>query len=92
MILTFKHKGLQAYFERGDISKIAPNHLKRLRLVLAKLHTAETIKDMEFPGSGLHSLKGDKKLFWSVRINGGWRLIFRIERGYVYDVDYLNYH
>jgi len=92
MILTFKHKELRIYFERGVTSKITQSHLKRLRWVLAKLHTAEIIKDMDFPGSGLHPLKGDKKNFWSLSINGNWRLIFRFEKGHAYDVDYIDYH
>ena len=47
---------------------------------------------MNFPGSGLHKLKGDHQEYWSVSVNGNWRLIFRFENGDVYDVDYLDYH
>ncbi len=92
MIITFKNKALHILFEKGDASKIKPNHVKRLRLVLAKLHTADNIKDMDFPGSGLHSLKGSKKNFWSISVSGNWRLIFRFEKNNAYDVDYLDYH
>jgi proteic killer suppression protein len=92
MIITFKHKGLKTYFETGNGSKIKQDHTKRLRLILAKLQSAEEIKDMDFPGSGLHSLKGDKKNYWSVSISGNWRLIFRFEKGYAYEVDYIDYH
>jgi proteic killer suppression protein len=92
MIVTYKHKDLRAYIERGDASKLTQSHLKRLRFVLAKLNTAATIEDMNFHGSGLHPLKGDKKNFWSVRIDGGWRLIFQFEDGDAFDVDYINYH
>ena len=92
MIITFKHKGLKTYFETGNTSKIKQDHVKRLRLILAKLHSAEEIKDIDFPGSGLHSLKGDKKNYWSVSISGNWSLIFRFEKGYVYEVDYIDYH
>ena len=92
MIITFKHKELRMFFEKGDPSKIKQSHLKRLRLILAKLHTAEKIKDMDFPGSDIHSLKGDKKNFLAVSISGNWRLIFRFEEGHAYDVDYLDYH
>lgn len=92
MIKTFKHKDLRMFFEKGDASKVKHSHLNRLRLILAKLHTAEKIKDMDFPGSGLHSLKGDKKDFWAVSISGNWRLIFRFESGHAYDVDYIDYH
>ena len=30
--------------------------------------------------------------FWSVTINGNWRVVFRFENGDVTDVDYLDYH
>lgn len=92
MIQSFKHKSLQLYFEKGDSSKLKQSHLKRLRLILAKLHTAVAIKDMNFPGAGLHPLKGEKKDFWSLTVSGNWRLIFRFENGDAYDVDYLDYH
>lgn len=92
MIITFKHKYLRAYFEKGEASKLTQSHLKRLRLVLTTLNMAETVQEMDVPGLGLHPLKGDKKNFWSVRINGGWRIIFQLEDGNVFDVDYINYH
>ena len=30
--------------------------------------------------------------FWSIKINGNWRLIFRFSNGDAYDVNYLDYH
>ena len=50
------------------------------------------MKDVNFPGSYLHKLKGEWKGYWSVKIAGGWRLIFKFKDGGVYDVDYLDYH
>jgi Plasmid maintenance system killer protein len=47
---------------------------------------------MDYPGSGLHPLKGGLKGFWSVRISGNWRVIFWFENGDAYIVDYLDYH
>ena len=92
MIVSFNHKDLRIFFEKGIATKLNHAHTKRLRLVLLKLHMAENIKDMNFPGSGLHHLKGDKGTFWSVSINGNWRLIFRFEAGHAYDVNYIDYH
>ena len=48
--------------------------------------------DMNYPGSGLHSLKGNLKHFLSVSVSGNWRIIFSFEKGEVFDVDYLDYH
>lgn len=92
MIITFKHKGLQAFFLDGKWAKIKYSHLSRLNLILAKLNTAVQISDMNFPGSNLHPLSGKYKEFWSVTINGNWRIIFRFENKNAYDVDYVDYH
>ncbi len=92
MIKTFKHKGLQQFFLKGSIGKINANHVTKLRLVLAKLNTSVSINDMNFPGSNLHSLKGEKKGRWAVSINGNWRVEFSFENENAYNVDYLDYH
>lgn len=92
MIKSFKHKGLKKFFEKDDASRIHQNHIKRLRLILTLLHGAKETKDMNFPGSNLHRLVGDKQDLWSVRVSGNWRIVFRLEYGDVYDVDYLDYH
>lgn len=92
MIKTIYHRGLRQFYEKGDTSKIQAQHAKKLRPILGLLKTAKTVEDMNFPGSDLHTLKGDLKGFWAVRISGNWRVVFRIEDGDVYDVDYLDYH
>ena len=91
-IETFKHKGLRNYFMDGEIGKLNPEHIKKLRLLISSLDASVDIRNMNFPGSGLHKLKGDHQEYWSVSVNGNWRLIFRFENGDVYDVDYLDYH
>ena len=92
MIKNFKHKGLQAFFEKGKLAKIKASHANRLRLVLAKLNTSASINDMNFPGSNLHPLKGNMKEFWSVDVNGNWRVVFKFDKEGAYDVDYIDYH
>ena len=57
-----------------------------------KSNENQNIRDMNFPGSNLHKLSGDREGFWSVSVSGNWRVIFRFEDGDVYDVDYLDYH
>jgi len=92
MIINFKHKGLEQFFLKGKSAKINPKHITKLRLIIAKLHTSVDIKDMDFPGSNLHPLKGDKKDYWSVNVNGNWRVIFRFHNENAYDIDYIDYH
>ncbi len=92
MITKINHKGLERYFTTGNTSGVKQEHIKKIRLILGKLNTAYDIKDMRYPGSCLHLLKGDKKGFWSVSVSGNWRIIFRFENGEVIDVDYIDYH
>jgi toxin HigB-1 len=90
VIKSFRHKGLKKFFETGDESGIRPEHAKRLRLLLFKLDTAKSVKDMSFPGSGLHALKGKYAGLYAVKVSGNWRLIFRFEGTDAYDVNYLD--
>ena len=53
-----------------------PAHAKRLRLILAHLNLAEELREMGLPGLGLHPLLGNMKGFWSVAVNGNWRITF----------------
>nr|WP_113868865.1 type II toxin-antitoxin system RelE/ParE family toxin [Brenneria salicis]NMN93045.1 proteic killer suppression protein [Brenneria salicis ATCC 15712 = DSM 30166]RBP58908.1 proteic killer suppression protein [Brenneria salicis ATCC 15712 = DSM 30166]RLM29401.1 Killer protein [Brenneria salicis ATCC 15712 = DSM 30166] len=90
MIRSFKHKGLQALYERGDPSGVRPDHIPRLRRLLMYLDYAGAPGDI--PGFGLHPLKGKRKGFWSASVSGNWRVTFRFVEGDVELIDYLDYH
>lgn len=92
MIKSFRHKGLEKLFFDGTKKGIQPKHAEKLADVLDLLDATSEIKDMNFPGSDLHPLKGDLRGFWSVKVSGSWRVIFRFEKGDVFDVDYVDYH
>lgn len=92
MIKKFRHKGLEKIFVTGSAAGIQAKHKERLALILSRLDDAEEVEDVNFPGSGLHALKGDRKGLWAVKVSGNWRLVFSMEKGQVYDVDYLDYH
>ena len=92
MIISFQHKGLKKFYETGSSSGIQTQQVKRLRLILGALDAATEIRDMNFPGSGLHPLKGKYKDFWSLAVSGNWRIIFKFKNGEVELVDYLDYH
>ncbi len=91
-IKSFKHKGLKSFFETGSKAKIQAAHVKRIGLILDLLHSAFVTKDMNFPGSDFHSLKGNLDGFYSVHVNGNWTIIFRFENGDAFDVDLIDYH
>ena len=92
MIRTIRHKGLKRFFESGSTAGIQAQHAKRLRMLLAALHSAHVVEDMDIPGLRLHRLKGTAKGRWSVWVNGNWRLTFEFVDGHAYVVDYEDYH
>jgi proteic killer suppression protein len=92
MIQKFKHKGLKQLFESGSSAGINPQHVTRLRQILALLETAETLDDMDLPGLNLHQLKGKRKGTWAVKVSGNWRVTFELQKGDAFDVNYEDYH
>ena len=75
MILKIKHKGLRAFWEKGDARKINPDLQRRLDRILNALNLAQTPTDMDFPGWRLHPLKGEFKGYYSVSVSGNWRIV-----------------
>ncbi len=47
---------------------------------------------MDLPGFRLHALKGDLTGYWSVRVSGNRRIVFRLQGVHVTDVDLVDYH
>ncbi len=92
MIVSFKHKGLQKFFEKGSVAGVQAAHKKRLILQLVALDTATVIDDMDIPGFDLHPLKGSRKGVWSIKVNGNWRITFEFENSNAYIVNYEDYH
>lgn len=92
MIKSFEHKGLEDFFYTGSKRGIRPEHASRLERILDRLNAAGEVKDMNYPGSFLHPLSGNKKGFHSVRVSGNWRIIFRFIDGDAYSIDYDDYH
>ncbi|MCF6283569.1 MAG: type II toxin-antitoxin system RelE/ParE family toxin [Candidatus Hydrogenedentes bacterium] len=92
MIRSIKHRGLKRLYERGDTSGLTPEHLPRIEEALGHLDAAVRPSGLDLPGYRLHALKGKLRGFWSVRISGNFRLIFRMEDGDAYDVNLVDYH
>ncbi|PCI12673.1 MAG: peptidase [Thiotrichales bacterium] len=92
MIWSFKHKGLELFFNTGRKSGIQAQHAKRLRLVLGRLNAAASPDDMNLPGLFLHALSGSRAGIWSVRVSGNWRVTFRFNGERAEIVDYEDYH
>ena len=92
MIKTFRHKGLQAFFEKGSKAGIQPRHASRLGRQLTRLDLAKTAADMNLPGWGLYALTGNLVGYYSVSVSGNWRLTFGFDGGDAVLVDYQDYH
>ena len=92
MIKSFKHKGLKFFFETGHKAGIRPDHEQRLRLILAKMQTAHALKDLNFPGSGLHPLHHNREGEWAITVKKNWRITFLFEAGEIENVNYEDYH
>ena len=91
MIKSFRHKGLEAFYTSG--SKAGAHHAEKLRLQLGALNAAISADDLKAPASWrLHALSGELKGFYSLTVNGNWRVIFRFDESDVELVDYLDYH
>lgn len=92
MIKGFRHKGLEALYHH-DISKgVQAAHAPKLRRILGALDVAANPEDLNMPSFCLHPLKGELKGYWSIAVNGNWRVIFRFVGPDVELVDYLDYH
>jgi len=91
VIKTIRHKGLKRLFEDDDPRGVNPEHVEKLRDILATLHAAPNVTHLDLPGFRLHSLKGQMKGFWAVTVRANWRVIFRFDRD-AEDVDYVDYH
>jgi proteic killer suppression protein len=92
VIRTFRHKGLRRLFLEDDWRGVRTDHADKLRRILARLHAARTVSDMDLPGYRFHPLKGELKGMYAVTVQANWRVAFRFEDGEARDVDYLDYH
>lgn len=92
MIKTFRHKGLQVFFETGSKAGIQPHHAGKLRILLTTLDSAKRTEDMNAPGWKLHPLTDSLDEHYSVTVNGNWRLTFTFDGENAELVDYLDYH
>jgi proteic killer suppression protein len=92
MIRSFRRKPLKRLFEADDPRRLPASDLEKIKDILERLDAAESVGDMRVPGFRLHSLKGDRRGFWSVTVHANWRIIFRFEGNDAFDVDFVDYH
>ena len=89
---SFQHRGLQALYEKGETRRLPPQHIPKLRDILATLNHSRSPADMGLPGFKLHPLKGNLRGYYAVSVSGNWRMTFRFEDGHAVDINYTDYH
>jgi len=92
VIGSFSDRALKRLYERGDRSGIRPDMLGKIERILQRLDEITDPEQMNLPGYRLHGLSGDRKGFWSVTVNGNWRIVFRFGEGQPQDVELVDYH
>jgi len=92
VIKSFKSRALKRLYEKGDRSKINPDHIDRVEDILSRLDCSLQPSDMKLIGWDLHQLKGKSKGFWSVTVSGNFRVWFKFKDTDAFDVGYGDYH
>jgi proteic killer suppression protein len=89
VIRSFRSKALERYWFKADASKIRPDWVKRVRLVLPR---AERPEQLDLPGLGFHALSGDMAGRFAVAVSRNWRITFGFEDGDALEVELEDYH
>lgn len=92
MIVSFRHKGLEALYRENSKKGIQPAHAAKLIRILGVLDIAQVPADLAIPSFRTHELKGDLAGPRSIWVNGNWRMTFRFVGQDVELVDYRDYH
>jgi toxin HigB-1 len=91
MIRSIKGSATRQFVEQGKSrfsGMVALAH-RRLR----QINTTSNLQALAGLNSvGLHKLKGDRRDFWSVDVNGPWRILFRFKDGDAYDLHIVDPH
>ena len=92
MIKSFKHKGLERFFGRGDKRGIPTQSAARIERMLDRLDVCRIPAEMDLPGYRWHPLKGERAGEHAVSVSGNWRMTFRFDGEDAMDVNLEDYH
>lgn len=92
VIVSFRHKELEALYETNSTKGVQAEHAPKLRRILSALDVSTGPADVDIPGFRTHRLKGRLSGPWSIWVTGNWRVTFRFVDSDVELVDYLDYH
>jgi proteic killer suppression protein len=92
VIRSVKGSATRQFIEHGK-SKFSGLDAEVARRRLATLNSASSLAELgKLQSVGLHKLKGELRGFWSIDINGRWRLLFRFRDGDAFDVHIFDPH
>ena len=93
MILNFRNKETLKIWN-GEISMKLPIEIQEIaRRKLRMLHRSENLLDLSVPPSNhLEKLKCYLNVYYSIRINNKWRIIFIWANENAEEVEILDYH
>ena len=80
-------------FVEQEKSRFSGLDVDLTRQRLAELHAAPSLDALgKLNSVGLHKLKGNLRSFWSIDVNGPWRILFKFRNGDAYEVHIADTH
>jgi proteic killer suppression protein len=93
MLRSFGSKETEKIWNGIRSSKLPPEIQNVARRKLRMINNSVDLKDLRIPPSNrLEKLSGNRKDFYSIRINDQWRIIFIWEAGHAFEVEIVDYH
>ena len=96
MIISFGNKLAKDLVEENyskELRSFPQELIRAVRKKLAMLHAAQGPKDLSIPpGNRLKKLAGDRKEYYSIRINDQWRIVFKFQGVNALEVTVEDYH
>lgn len=92
MIRSVRGSATRQFIDRGK-SAFSGLNAALARQRLNELNAAPSLEALGRLNSlGLHKLKGNLRRFWSIDVNGRWRILFTFKDGDAYEVHIADTH
>jgi toxin HigB-1 len=92
MITSLKGSATRQFVEQGK-SRFSGLDEDLARQRLTELNAATSLDALgKLRSVGLHKLKGGLRAYWSINVNGRWRILFKFDAGNAYEVHITDPH